>query len=321
MTASELLALLGRAWFQLLIYPGGLCALALAALLGGLGPRGLPAPAALRRGLAGAFAQTDPAALSALAAPWLGVALLPLPGAAALARPLDLVGVLALLEWPLLLALRAGLRDPDPAVRRAAGLRLAAALNSYPPLLLALLLLARAGGSLQIERLVRLPEAAGPAAATLHWLGACALLLALPPALGIGPFHHPPRVAGPGTEDEGRRTPAQDKRRPTQDEDPAPSDPAADTAAGTASPRFAVLGSAGSAALRLRAVGLAALAALPWCAALERPAAWLAPLPLLLAGPLLLAVHRLTHRASARRWAQAYLALDVLLLLALALRP
>jgi hypothetical protein len=72
--------------------------------------------------------------------------------------------------------------------------------------------------------------------------------------------------------------------------------------------------------LRLRAVGLAALAALPWCAALEQRAAWLAPLPLLLAGPLLWAAHRLTRRSSARRWALAYLALDAALIVALGVR-
>ncbi len=100
--------------------------------------------------------------------------------------------MLALLEWPLLPTIAAELRAGAAARARAAR-RLAAALNSYPPLILAALLLASAYGSLDTVALTRTPDTNTPApAALLYWLAAGAWLLALPPALGIGAF-----AAGP----------------------------------------------------------------------------------------------------------------------------
>ncbi len=275
MTASELLALLGRAWFQLLIYPGGLAALALALLAGALGHR--------ERALFPPLS-SPAAAVAAVAAPWLALALLPLPGAARPSRPLDAVGLLALLELPLLLSVAAGLRADDDGWRHGALRRLAGALNGYPTLLLALLLLGASNGTLMPDRLASAP--ADLPAAALHWLGAAALLAALPPLLAIGPF-----AADGGEQAAGRPLAAQ----------------IADLA-----DRPLETG------MRLRAIGLAALAALPWCAALGQAAAWAAPLALPPIALLLWACSRM--RPGGTGWARAYLALDAALLIALLAR-
>ncbi|HEU4326101.1 MAG TPA: hypothetical protein VFS21_23375 [Roseiflexaceae bacterium] len=274
MTASELLALLGRAWFQLLIYPGGVAALALILLAGALGRRieRPPFPPL----------SNPAAAITVVAAPWLALALLPLPGAARLGRPLDVVGLLALLELPLLLAVAAGLRAADEGWRRDGLRRLAGALNGYPTLLLALLLLGASSGTLQPDRLASAP--ADLPAAALHWLGAFALLAALPPLLALGPFA--PQGGG-HTADQG---------------------PLAARLAGLADRPLKT-------GMRLRALGLAALASLPWCAALGGAAAWAAPLALPPLALLLWACSRM--RPGGTGWARAYLALDAALLVAL----
>jgi hypothetical protein len=218
---------------------------------------------------------------SAIVLPWLGLALLPLPFAATIGRQTDLVAGLALLEWPLLLTLAAELRDYGAETSQNVRLRLAAALNGYPPMILATLVLVSAAGTLDLAALARAPDGATPArAALLHWLGAAAWLLALPPVLGIGAFATRP----PGA-------------------------------------RALRIG------LGLRALGLAAIAALPWFA-LVAPgdegapatlgARWLLlPLPPLVIAGLLWGFVRLTAGRSARRWARAYLALDMALLLVL----
>jgi hypothetical protein len=305
LTANELLALLGRAWPRLLIYPGGLAAFVLIWLFfrtknteqrtknreprtenhraedRGSRIEDRPSPFYL---LPFAFCLRSHWSVagwleaSAIVLPWLGLALLPLPHAAGLGRQIDLVAMLALLEWPLVLAVALELRDG--ATARAAR-RLAAALNSYPPLILAALLLASAYGSFETTALARPPDAGTPArAAWLHWLGAGAWLLALPPALGIGAF-----AAGP---------PQQHVLR---------------------------LG------LWLRTLGLVALAALPWLPLVARPDAgdqrsisltwlWLLVPPLVI-GALLWGYNRLTIGRAARPWARAYLALDAMLLMIL----
>ncbi len=266
MTANELLALLGRAWPRLLLYPGGLTAFGLVWLMGWSARR-----------TRGAAADAVPAAqlpralaISAVALPWLGLALLPLPLAAGLSRQTDLVVVLALLEWPLLLTIAAEFHTATPAGDERAARRLAAALNSYPPLILAGLALAQAAGSLDVGALARPPDELTLArVSALHWLGAAAWALALPAALGLGPF-----AAGP--------------------------------------PDLLPL----RIGLRLRSLGLAAIAALPWFFLMgER--SWLLLLPALLLAALLWGYDRATAGHPARGWARGYLVLAALLLLAL----
>lgn len=272
MTIGELLALLGRAWPRLLIYPGGLAAFGLLWLIWRAPPW---APA--RRD-----APVDAGALllSTIAAPWLGLAFLPLPGAGRYDLAIDAPVALALLEWPLLVIVAGELRRADEREWRCGAARLAAALNGYPPLILSLLLLALSGGTLRLDEMAAAPGGA-PAALAAHWLGAAGLALALPPLLGLGPFHAGSAPAG----------------------------------------------------LRLRALGLVALASLPWLALVTAQPWWgalaedrsarsalaslLLPLPPLLLVLALLAFHRLA-RGDAASWARRYLVLDGLLLLALA---
>jgi hypothetical protein len=311
LTANELLALLGRTWSRLLIYPGGLAAFLLIWLIERTknkeqrtqepeprtenhrttGPQNREPRIEDRRSridlrrssifdlLSLIFYPLSSAAgwleASAIVLPWLGLALLPLPHAAGMGRQIDLVAMLALLEWPLLLAIALELRRGATV---SATRRLAAALNSYPPLILAALLLASAYGSFETTALARPPDAGTPApAAWLHWLGAGAWLLALPGALGIGAF-----AAGP--------------------------------------PQQHIL----RFGLWLRTLGLVALAALPWLPLVAGPDAndqgsispawlWLL-LPPLAITALLWGYSRLTAGRAARPWARAYLALDAVLL-------
>jgi hypothetical protein len=287
LTANELLALLGRAWPRLLIYPGGLAAFALVWLIGRTklteDRRSKIEDGHLRSSI------FDPRSsifnswltLSAIVLPWLGLALLPLPRVAAISRSTDLIAVLALLEWPLLLAFAADLYDCDLVVATRAQARLAAALNAYPPLILATLVLVSVAGSFDLAVLARAPDAATSfRAALLYWLGSAGWILALPPALGIGAF-----------------------------------------AAQSPSARALCIG------LRLRAIGLVAVVALPWFALVagrdERdfggtgPSLLLLPLPPLVIAGLLWGFARLTAGHAARPWARAYLALDAVLLLLL----
>ena len=284
-TANELLALLGRAWSRLLIYPGGLAAFGLIWLFSRLQNRraGEPENHFVEHSGGSWFL-----VLGSIILPWLALALLPLPLAVALPRQIDIVVALALLEWPNVLAIRQDLRIGDMR-------RLSAALNSYPPLILAALALAQAGNSLEIAALARPPDSLiTTSTGALHWLGAVALALALPPALGIGPFA-------------GKRRTMNDDRRPTTDGDkafspsPVPHPP-----------------SPSALGLRLRALGLVALAALPWAGSEGDGLALLRMLgaAALIAG-LLWGFDRLTRGQAARRWAWAYVGLDAALLLAL----
>lgn len=182
MTITELLSFLGLAWSRLLIFPGGVCLLIAVWL----------AEACERRRTLHGFVSlptswlTSPRAASAVALPWLGVALLPLPGAVALSRPIDLAALIALLEWPRLLAIAADLQGGE---RWRGAQRLAAALNGYPPLILAALLASMGTGTLEVAGLLRIPDNGAPLQQTAwFWLGAGALILALPPLLEIGPF-------------------------------------------------------------------------------------------------------------------------------------
>jgi hypothetical protein len=178
MTLAELLALVGRAWARLLLYPGGLSVLA---VLWGLSR------------INAGHKQANPAnrialeySIAALALAWLGVALLPLPLVAPLGRPVDMLVLVALLEWPRLVAAHAEARQGDTR-------RLAAAFNSYPLLLAATLLLAWASGSLEAGAWSNLPAAGAPERTrAAYWLGALGWLAALPALAGIGPFRADP---------------------------------------------------------------------------------------------------------------------------------
>jgi hypothetical protein len=300
-TVNELLVLLGRAWSRLLIYPGGLAAFGLVWLISMLQSRIYPPPiplpamgeakaelpsAATGRGLPlERPSEGSLLALSSIILPWLALALLPLPLAVTLPRQIDIVVVLALLEWPNLLAIRQELRAGDMR-------RLAAALNSYPPLILATLALAQAGNSLEIAALARIPgDSAAMSTRALHWLGVIALALALPPALGLGPF----------VEEALSQSPISNLQ----------------SSISAAVARFFATGALWV-GLRLRALGLVMLAALPWAGAEGNRLALLRMLgAAALIAALLWGADRLMRRQAVRRWAWIYTALDTLLLLAL----
>lgn len=279
MTIAELLALLGRAWSRLALYPGGLAALAalwLADLALARGARGAGRPTADERSVAGGrWSVVED--LSAVVLPWLAVALLPLPYARPLERPLDAAFALALLEWPHLLAAARDLRAPGGEGRAVR--RLAAALNSYPPLVLALLVLAQGVGSLELGLIAAGPaDDASPRAWAMFLAGAAALALVLPAAIETGPFAVPPgrEVSGP-------------------------------LALGL---RLRALG-------YVLAAALPWLALLPPAREDGAPAVWLAPLPPLVLGTLAWGFGRIFDGRRARPWAWACLWLSAALLAAL----
>lgn len=264
MTIAELLSLLGLAWLRLLIFPSGLFALGIVLALEWATAR-----------TSGGMPKYDDIGIlsaSALILPWLGLALLPLPLAAPLARPIDLIALIALLEWPRLLAIAAALRSNNRARTLSGVRRLGGALNSYPPIILAALVMAHATGTLESAGLARLPAAdTAPLEYAWFWAGALALTLALPPLLELGPF------------------------------------------AGGADHGMIRL------AMRLRALGIILLAALPWLAPLARDDTptllrLLLPAPPLLLAALLWAFHRATGGHSVMRWARVYLGYDLALL-------
>lgn len=261
MTIAELLSFLGLAWSRLLVFPGGLCVIIAVWLVDVLTRRstssGIP-----RLWLA------SPLTASAVVIPWIGVALLPLPRIVSLSRPIDLIAVIALLEWPRLLAIATDMQ----AHHRTRGVqRLAAALNSYPPLVLSMVLLSLGSGTLESVGLLRVPDSSTSLLQTAwFWLGTVALLLALPPFIEAGPFAlDAPDALLPG--------------------------------------------------MRLRALGIVLIAALPGIALLTRDADdwWRIALPPLAIIAAVYGFHRSTKRHSATVWARLYLVYDVLLLLAL----
>jgi len=134
--------LLGRAWSRLLLYPGGLTAFGVVWLISTLQNR----EPRTKNHLVECREGSRFLVLGSIVLPWLALALLPLPLAVGLPRQIDIVVALALLEWPNVLAIRQDLRAGDMR-------RLAAALNSYPPLILATLALAQAGSSLELAAL------------------------------------------------------------------------------------------------------------------------------------------------------------------------
>jgi hypothetical protein len=288
--------MLGRAWSRLLIYPGGLAAFSIIWLVFNIG-----AGRKHRRTAPG-----HPAApsLSAVVMPWLGLALLPLPLATALPRQTDLIVVVTLLEWPRMLLIARELQASAPIEHAIGKRRLMAALNGFPPFILAALALAQASGSFEVAALARAPgEFASASASVLHWFGAVALVLALPPTLGIGAFRaetphvFPPRHAGYEEQDRLAVLALRALRGSVV--------------------QFFALGTL-QLGLRLRDLGLVALAALPWAG----EQAGVAPLlrmvgAICLIAGLLWGYDRLTVEHSARRWAWGCLIVAAALLLAL----
>lgn len=294
MSPGELIGLIGLAWARLFVYPGGMAALLLAALLW----RGDTRPA---------FRLP----LRAAAMPWLALALLPLPFARPLGRGVDLLVIVALLEWPQLLALRMDLRATDPAARAAGIRRLAAELNGLLLLALAGIALASAAGTFDLLPMMRGPGAPRPPEVqVLRWLGALGLIAALPPLLGLGPF-----AAQQTSASAAGLEPAHVPDLPA---------PAPETGTRSFFP-FAFVRAAWATVadgLRLRALGFAALATLPWLGAggaLETEGALGAValaacvlVPLALAG-LLWACARMA-RGPLRRWSWLCFAIGGLLL-------
>ncbi|NOK64214.1 MAG: hypothetical protein GFH27_549323n47 [Chloroflexi bacterium AL-W] len=197
LTMTELLVLLGRAWSRLLLYPGGVSAFALIWLIKYLQPRIVPS--FLRHSLhlqptSSTYVPVSQplhtfASMSAVVLPWLALSLLPLPLAPAMERPIDVLVVVALLDWPLILTIAIEVRQRGWSVQQNSWRRLAAALNGYPSFMLAMLLLVMASRSLQLDQLTRLPGADTVPAILVAWaLGVCTLVVSLPPLLGLGPF-------------------------------------------------------------------------------------------------------------------------------------
>ncbi len=160
---GELLGALGLAWPRVVLYPGGLFALASSYLLMRWlaacgGEPAWPAP---------------PATPLDLVPPLAVLTLLPLAPARPFPFGLDLPVALALLEWPRFRALAARACAPAEALR------------DYALPLVAVLALVVATGGVELTGLLRWPEAAPQRA--LLVLGAALWLLGLPRLLRAGP--------------------------------------------------------------------------------------------------------------------------------------
>lgn len=163
---GELIGALGLAWPRLLLYPGGLFALAASWLLARwlAWCAGGPGGPAGRRDLAGLLDALPPLA---------ALTLLPLAPARGFPYGLDLALAAGLLEWP-------RLRTAAPAELERRRL-----LRQYGPLAAGALLMAEGAGGLGLSGLLTWP-AAWPERALL--LGGAGLwLLALPGLLAAGP--------------------------------------------------------------------------------------------------------------------------------------
>jgi hypothetical protein len=162
---DELIALVGRNWRLLLLYPGGLTALGCVLVVRLL----FEQPRTLRRG-----ALPRLGGEVVIAAMWLlTIALLPLPQTG-WSYPLDLLILLLLLEMPYWLHL---LRSPERA-RQIAPL-----LNVYPLLALSIAALGQGAGSLVALEINR-------STGLLHWVGIGGWASTLPPLIGLGPWRH-----------------------------------------------------------------------------------------------------------------------------------
>lgn len=163
---DELIALVGRSWRLLLLYPGGLTALGCVVVVRLLFER----PRDLR---CGALPRLGGEIVTAAA--WLlAIALLPLPQTD-WSYPLDLLILLLLLELPHWIDM---LSAPD---RAASDTRIAALLNVYPLLALSIAALGQGAGSLVALEINR-------SGGLLHWAGIAGWASTLPPLLGLGPW-------------------------------------------------------------------------------------------------------------------------------------
>ncbi len=173
---DELLALLGRGWQALLVYPGLLTAILLTASIRSVwawretGERRLPSRPAWRPG--------DVLQAGCVV---LVLALLPLPRVS-WPYSIDAIGALLLLEAPLWIQLRRLLRTSDRKDRGRAASAAAALLNVYVVLLLAVAMLAQASGSLLLPTLKQ-------GQTPLRLAGLVAWASTMPPLLSLGPWH------------------------------------------------------------------------------------------------------------------------------------
>lgn len=165
---DELIALMGRSWRLLLLYPGGLTALGgviVARLL-------FEQPPALRRSVLPRLGGEI-----VIAAVWLlAIALLPLPQTD-WSYPLDLLILLLLLELPYWLQI---VRSADRAMSTLVA-QIAPLLNVYPLLALSIAALGQGAGSLVALEVNR-------SSGLLHWAGIAGWASTLPPLLGLGPW-------------------------------------------------------------------------------------------------------------------------------------
>ncbi|HEY0735521.1 MAG TPA: hypothetical protein VGD69_11495 [Herpetosiphonaceae bacterium] len=160
---DELIALVGRSWRLLLLYPGGLTALGCVVVARLL----FEQPLVLRRD-----ALPRLGGEVVIAAAWLlAIALLPLPQTD-WSYPLDLLIFLLLLELPHWARI---VRSTDRATS------VAPLLNVYPLLALSIAALGQGAGSLVALEINR-------SSGMLHWAGIMGWASTLPPLLGLGPW-------------------------------------------------------------------------------------------------------------------------------------
>jgi len=175
---DELLAIVGGSWQPLLLYPGLLAGVLVAAFMRAIwrirdNP---PVPFLRRRGLHLGDAVAAAVMLFVLAS-------LPFPRTY-WAYPLDLLTVLLLLEVPRWSQLARYCQGPNAEQRRAAADEVAALLNVYVLLALAVAALGQSAGSLLLPSL----KSGTP---LLRWTGLATLAVALPPLASLGPWHKP----------------------------------------------------------------------------------------------------------------------------------
>lgn len=185
MTPDAWLAGVGGSWRRLLLYPGGLTALALAAavyLLWRL--LRVAAPLAWSRGRVHGWHAF------AVAGPLLAIGSLPLPTSTELFVPLDLPTLLLLLEIPTVLSIAAWIASGEQHRRASATVALIGLLAAAPGI--ALLIPAFFTTAVLLSQLWAPPSTYGVVA-----MGVCWLLL-LPPLVGARPWYAaPPAELGP----------------------------------------------------------------------------------------------------------------------------